>query len=164
MKKAIGLGLLVAVFFAVFVLCQDMIGAKAFYMAAISMAMFAVIGPFGDYFKTALALLIGVVVAFAGIVVLALKMPLPPDNLVYVAVVCGISLFLLVLVSTVGMRIDAMFLGWASGFAAVYSTYLANASGLSAVLAPSFVGVVVSLLVGLVMSLIVVKIAMAVNQ
>jgi len=97
-------------------------------------------------------------------VVLALKMPLPPDNLVYVAVVCGISLFLLVLVSTAGMRIDAMFLGWASGFAAVYSTYLANASGLSAVLAPSFVGVVVSLLVGLVMSLIVVKIAMAVNQ
>ncbi len=90
MKKAIGLGLLVAVFFAVFVLCQDMIGAKAFYMAAISMAMFAVIGPFGDYFKTALALLIGVVVAFAGIVVLALKMPLPPDNLVYVAIVCGI--------------------------------------------------------------------------
>lgn len=164
MKKAIGLGLLVAVFFAVFVLCQDLMGAKAFYMAAISMAMFAVIGPFGDYFKTALAMIIGVLFAFAGIVLLALKMPLPPDNLVYVALICGVSLFLLVLISVVGMRIDAMFLGWASGFAALYGTYVANPTALQAALAPSFVGVIVSLLVGLVMSLIVVKIAMAVNQ
>ncbi|MGE5390595.1 MAG: hypothetical protein ACM3PE_05965 [Deltaproteobacteria bacterium] len=164
MKKAIGLGLLVAVFFAVFVLCQDLIGAKAFYMAAISMAMFAVIGPFGDYFKTALALIIGVVVAFAGIILLALKMPLPPNNLVYVAVICGVSLFLLVLVSTAGMRIDAMFLGWASGFAAIYGTYVASPTALQAAAGPALVGVIVSLLVGLVMSLIVVKIAMAVNQ
>jgi len=164
MKKAIGLGLLVAIFFAVFVLLQDYVGAKAFYMAAISMAMFAVIGPFGDYFKTALALVIGVAVAFAGIIILALKMPLPPDNLVYVALICGISLFILVLLSTTGMRIDAMFLGWAAGFAAVYGTYLADPTVLKAALAPSFVGVLVSLLVGLVMSLIVVKIAMAVNR
>lgn len=164
MKKAIGLGLLVAVFFAVFVLLQNYVGAKAFYMAAISMAMFAVIGPFGDYFKTALALVIGVVVAFAGIIILALKMPLPPDNLVYVALVCGISLFILVLLSTIGMRIDAMFLGWAAGFAALWGTYVADPTVLQAALAPSFVGVLVSLLVGLVMSLIVVKIAMAVNQ
>ena len=164
MKKAIGLGLLVAVFFAVFVLCQDYVGAKAFYMAAISMAMFAVIGPFGDYFKTALALIIGVVVAFVGIILLALKMPLPPDNLVYVALVCGVSLFVLVLVSTVGMRIDAMFLGWAAYFAAVYGVYVNDATALSAQAGPAAVGVIVSLLVGLVMSLIVVKIAMAVNQ
>ncbi|WP_054694547.1 DUF1097 family protein [Syntrophomonas palmitatica] len=164
MKKAIGLGLLVAVFFAVFVLLQDYIGAKAFYVAAISTAMFAVIGPFGDYFKTAIALVIGVVVAFAGIVIMAQKLPLPPDNLVYVAMVCGVSLFLMVLISVTGMRMDAMFLGWASYFAAVYGTYVSDTTALATQALPSAVGVLVSLLVGLVMSLLVVRIAMAVNK
>ena len=58
MKKAIGLGIIVAVLFAIFVLFQGMIGASAFYLAAITMAMFAVIGPWG-YLKTGIALLIG---------------------------------------------------------------------------------------------------------
>jgi hypothetical protein len=34
--------------------------------------------------------------AMVGIIVLALKMPLPPDNLVYLALVCGLSLFVMV--------------------------------------------------------------------
>ena len=38
MKKAIGLGLLVAILFTIFVLLQDYLGASAFYMAAIAMA------------------------------------------------------------------------------------------------------------------------------
>ena len=77
MKKAIGLGLLVGIFFAVFVLFQEYIGASAFYIAAVAMAMFAVIGPLGNYLKTAIAMLIGVVVGLAGILALAATMPLP---------------------------------------------------------------------------------------
>lgn len=164
MKKAIGLGLLVAVLFTAFVLFKDYVGASAFYIAAIAMAMFAVIGPFGNYVQTAISMLIGLIVALAGIIVLALKLPLPPDNLVYLAIVCGLSLFILVLLSPLGLRIDAMFLGWAGYFAAVYGTYSTDPSALAALLIPAAVGVGVSLLVGLVLSLLVIKIAMAVNQ
>ena len=48
MKKALGLGLIVGIFFALFVLFQNYLGATAFYIAAVAMAMFAVIGPFGE--------------------------------------------------------------------------------------------------------------------
>ncbi|NLB51675.1 MAG: hypothetical protein GX808_01895 [Syntrophomonadaceae bacterium] len=164
MKKAIGLGLLVGIFFAVFVLFQEYIGASAFYIAAVAMAMFAVIGPLGNYLKTAIAMLIGVVVGLAGILALAATMPLPPDNVMYVAIVCGISLFILVLLSVTGMRIDAMFLGWAGFFAAVYGTYMSDAASLATQALPAAVGVCVSLLVGMVLSMIIIKIAMAVNR
>ena len=93
MKKAFGLGLIVAIFFAIFVLFKDVLGASAFYMAAVSMAMFAVIGPFGDYFKTGLALLIGVVVSLAGLIILAQKTPLPPENTLFIASVSGFPFF-----------------------------------------------------------------------
>ena len=164
MKKVIGLGLLVAIFFTIFVLLQDYLGASAFYMAAIAMAMFTVLGPFGDYLKTAIAMLIGVVVALAGMIVLATQMPLPPDNLLFVALVSGVSLFLLILISTAGMRIDAMFLGWAAYFAAVFGTYTTDTPAMATLALPAAVGVIVSLLLGLFMSLLVMKIAMAVNQ
>lgn len=164
MKKAIGLGLIVGVFFALFVLFQNYLGASVFYIAAIAMAMFAVIGPFGDYLKTAIAMLVGVVVGLASMVILALFCPLPPDNLMYVAIVSGIALFLLVLLSAAGLRIDAMFLGWAAALASLYPTYLANAASLATAIVPAAVGVTVSLMVGLVLSLLIIKIAMAVNQ
>jgi hypothetical protein len=164
MKKAIALGLLVAVFFAVFVMCKDLIGASVFYVAAISMAMFVVIGPFGDYFKSAIAMLVGVILGLISILALAGAMPLPPDNTIYVALVSGVALFILVLLSTTGLRIDAMFLGWAAYFAAVYPTYVADATQLTSLAVPAFVGVSVSLLVGLVLSLLIIKIAMAVNK
>lgn len=164
MKNALGLGLLVAVFFAIFVLVQDLIGASTFYIAALPLAMFAVLGPFGDYLKAAIAMLIGVIVALAGVLALAGFMPLPPDNILYVALVTAISLFLLVVISASGMRIDAMFLGWAGYFAAVYGTYTTDAAALVTQAVPAAVGVSVSLLVGLVLSLIVIKIAMAINQ
>ncbi|NLJ71456.1 MAG: hypothetical protein GX333_00405 [Syntrophomonadaceae bacterium] len=164
MKRAIGLGLIVAIFFAIFVLFQGVIGATAFYLAAITMAMFAVIGPFGDYFKTGVSLLIGVAMGLVGVIILATKMPLPPDHLIYLAIVSAVSLFLLILLSVTGMRIDAMFLGWAGYFAAVFATYTSNPSALGDIALSAAIGVSVSLLVGLVLSLLVIKIAMAVNQ
>ncbi|HZK43314.1 MAG TPA: hypothetical protein VFC73_03415 [Syntrophomonadaceae bacterium] len=164
MKKALGLGLIVAVFFAIFVFFQGYIGASAFYLAAITMAMFAVIGPFGNYLKTGIALLIGVLMGLIGVIILATKMPLPPDHLLYLAIVSAISLFLLVLLSTTGMRIDAMFLGWAGYYAATFGTYITDPSALGVLALPAAVGVSVSLLVGLVLSLLVGKIAVAVNQ
>ncbi len=164
MKKAVGLGLLVAIFFAVFILVKDCIGVSSFYMAAIAMAMFAVLGPFGDYFKMGLSMIIGVVIGLAGIIILIAKMPLPPDNLVYLAIVAGVSLFLMVLISTTGIRIDGMFVGWAGFFASVYGTYTTDAAALATGALPAAVGVMVSLLVGLVLAVAVIKIAMAVNQ
>lgn len=95
MKKALGLGLIVGIFFALFVLFQNYLGATAFYIAAVAMAMFAVIGPFGDYLKVAIAMLVGIVVGLASMIILALSFPLPPDNLLYVAIVSGVALFLL---------------------------------------------------------------------
>ncbi|MBO8159310.1 hypothetical protein [Thermosyntropha sp.] len=164
MKQALSLGILAAILFAIFVYFQELIGASAFYIAALSMAMFAVIGPFGDYLKTGIAMLIGVAVAMAGIVVLAGKFPLPPDNTAYIALVSGIAIFVLVLLSAIGLRIDAMFIGWAGYNAAVFPVYLTDASLLAEQALPAAVGVSVSLLVGLVLSLIVVRIAMAVNK
>lgn len=164
MKKAIGLGLLVGIFFAVFVFLQEYIGASAFYMAAIAIAMFAVIGPFGDYLKTAIAMLIGVIIGLVGIAAMALTMPLPPDNLMYVAIVCGVSLFLMVLLSAASLRIDAMFLGWAAIFASLYQTYVTNTTAIATEAVPALVGTCVTLLVGLLLSLIIIKIAMAVNK
>ncbi len=164
MKKAISLGLLVAVFFAAFIMAKDFIAVSSFYMAAVAMAMFAVLGPFGDYFKTAISMLLGVIVGLVGILVLVAGMPLPPDNLVYVAVVSGLSLFVLILLSVTGLRIDGMFLGWAAFFASVYGTYVTDAAALATGAVPAAVGVCVSLLVGLVMANIIIKIAMATNQ
>jgi len=164
MKRAVGLGLLVAAFFGAFVLLQDNIGVSSFYMAAIAMAMFAVLGPVGDYFKTAIAMLIGVVIGLAGIFTLIGFMPLPPDNTVYLAIVSGLCLFLLVLVSTTGLRIDAMFLGWAGYFASVYGTYMSDAASLAAGAIPAAVGVSVALLIGLLMAIVIIRIAMAVNH
>lgn len=164
MKKAIGLGLIVGIFFALFVLFQDFLGASAFYIAAVAMAMFAVIGPFGDFFKVAIAMLVGVVIGLASMIILGVSFPLPPDNLMYVAIVSGIALFLLVLLSVTGLRIDAMFLGWAAYLAGIYPTYISNAPALATQAVPTAVGVCVSLMVGLVLSLLVIKIAMAVNQ
>jgi len=164
MKKAIGLGLIVGVFFALFVLFQNYLGATAFYIAAVAMAMFAVLGPFGDYLKAAIAMLVGVIVGLASMVILALYFPLPPDNLLYVAIVSGIALFLLVVLSVTGLRIDAMFLGWAAALAGLYPTYLANAASLASAIVPAAVGVTVSLMVGLALSVLVIKIAMAVNR
>jgi len=164
MKKALGLGLIVGIFFALFVLFQNYLGATAFYIAAVAMAMFAVIGPFGDYLKVAIAMLVGIVVGLASMIILALSFPLPPDNLLYVAIVSGVALFLLVVLSVTGLRIDAMFLGWAACLAALYPTYMADAASLATAAVPATVGVTVSLMVGLVMSLQVIKIAMAANR
>ncbi len=97
-----------------------------------------------------------------GILVLAAKMPLPPNNTVYLALVCGLSLFLLVILSTTGLRIDAMFLGWSGFFASVWSTYTSNVTELATGALPAAVGVSVALLLGLVMAIIVTKIDKAV--
>lgn len=158
MKRGIGLGLLVAIIFGVIVLLKDSLGMSSFFMAAIAMAMFAVLGQVGDYFKAGISMLIGVIVGLAGILVLATKMPLPPDNTVYLALVCGLSLFVLVLISIAGLRIDAMFLGWAGFFASVWGTYTTNVTALATEALPAAVGVSVSLLLGLLMAVIVMKI------
>ena len=154
MKRGIGLGLLVAIF----MLLKDSLGMSACFMAAIAMAMFAVLGPVGDYFKAGISMLIGVIVGLVGILVLATKMPLPPDNAVYLAAICGLSLFLLVLVSMAGLRIESMFLGWAGYFASIWSTYTTNVTALMTGALPAAVGVSVSLLFGLLMAVIVMKI------
>lgn len=162
MKRGIGLGLLVAILFAVFVLLKESLGMGSFFMAAIALAMFSVLGPVGDYFKAGVSMLIGVIVGLVGILALATKMPLPPDNVVYLALVCGLSLFILVLISISGLRIDAMFLGWAGYFASVWSTYTTNVTALSTGALPAAVGVSVSLLLGLLMAIIVMKVDMKV--
>lgn len=162
MKRGIGLGLLVAIFFSAFVLLKDTLGMSSFFMAAIAMAMFAVLGQVGDYFKAGISMLVGVIVGLAGILVLATKMPLPPNNTVYLALICGLSLFLLVLISTLGLRIDAMFLGWAGYFASVWSIYTTNVAALSTGALPAAVGVSVALLLGLLMAIIIMKIDRAV--
>ena len=48
--------------------------------------------------------------------------------------------------------------------AALYPTYMADAASLATAAVPATVGVTVSLMVGLVMSLLVIKIAMAANR
>lgn len=164
MKRALGLGLLVGMMFVIFILIKDSIGINSFYMAALAMAMFAVLGPFGDYFKAGIAILIGVFVGLAGIIVLVLLMPLPPENIPYLALVSGLSLFLLVLISTIGLRIDAMFLGWAGYFAAVFGTYTADAAALATEAMPAAIGVSVSLLLGLLMAMVIIRMAMLINQ
>lgn len=162
MKRGIGLGLLVAIFFSAFVLLKDTLGMSSFFMAAIAMAMFAVLGPVGDYFKAGVSMLVGVIVGLGGILVLAAKIPLPPDNTVYLALLCGLSLFLLVAISALGLRIDGMFLGWASYFASVWSTYTTNVTVLAAEALPAAVGVSAALLLGLLMAMIIMKIDRAV--
>lgn len=164
MKKTLVLGLLAAVLFFVFVFFKDALGVNAFYMAAIALAMFAVLGPVGDYFKAALSMLLGVFIGLAGILVLAGFMPLPPDNGFYVALVSSLSLLVLVLLSATGLRIDGLFLGWAGYFASVWGTYTTDAAALAAGAAPAAIGTSVALLLGLLMAMIIMKIAMAVNK
>jgi len=164
MKKALSLGLLVAVLFFLFVMVKDSIGVSSFYMAAIAMAMFAVIGPVGDYFKAGVSMLLGVFIGLVGILVLAGFMPLPPDNLIYVALISSLSLFALVLLSAAGLRIDAMFLGWAGYFATVWGTYTTDAAALANGAIPAAVGISVALLLGLLMAIAIMRIAMAVNK
>lgn len=162
MKRAISLGLLVAIIFSVFVLLKDQLGMSSFFMAAIAIAMFAVLGQVGDYFKAGLSILVGVVVGLAGILVLATKMPLPPNNTIYLALICGMSLFLFVVLSVTGLRIDALVLGWAGYFASVWSIYTTNVTALANAALPSAVGVSAALLLGLLMAIVVTKVDKAV--
>lgn len=162
MKRGISLGILIAIIFAVIVLLKDMLGMSSFFMAAVAIAMFSVLGPVGDYFKAGISMLIGVIVGLAGILVLATKMPLPPNNAVYLALVCGLSLFLLVLISVLGLRVDAMFLGWAAYYASVWGVYTSDVTALATGAIPSAVGVSLSLLLGLLMAIIITKIEIAV--
>ena len=164
MKKALSLGLLVAVLFFLFIMVKDSIGVSSFFMAAIAMAMFAVIGPVGDYFKAGLSMLLGVFIGLVGILVLAGFMPLPPDNLIYVALISSLSLFALALLSATGLKIDAMFLGWAGYFATVWGTYTTDAAALASGAIPAAVGISVTLLLGLLMAIAIMRIAMAVNK
>lgn len=164
MKKALGLGLLAAVLFFVFIYFKDAMGVTSFYLTAIALAMFAVLGPLGDYFKTGLSMLLGIFIGLAGVLVLAGFMPLPPDNLLYVALVSSISIFVLVLLSAAGLRIDGLFIGWAGYFATVWGTYTTDAAALATGAVPAAVGTSVALLLGLLMALIIMKIAMAVNN
>lgn len=162
MKRGIILGLLVAIMFSAFVLLKDTLGMSSFFMAAIAMAMFTVLGQVGDYFKAGLSMLVGVIVGLSGILVLASKMPLPPNNTVYLALICGLSLFLLVALSATGLRIDAMLLGWAGFFASIWSIYTTNVAELATGALPAAVGVSAALLLGLLMAMIVAKIDRAV--
>ena len=164
MKKALGLGILIAVSFALFVLVNDLVGASAFYMAAIGMAMFAIIGPAGDYFKAAIAVLVGVIVGLVSILALAGAMPLPPDNLIYVALVSGLALFALTMISLLGLRIDAMFIGWGGYFAAVYGTYTVDAAALATQAIPAAVGVSASLLFGLLIAVVLTRVSLVLDQ
>lgn len=164
MKKALGLGLLAAVLFFLFVFFKDSMGVSAFYMTAIALGMFAVLGPVGDYFKAGLSILLGVFIGLAGMLVLAGFMPLPPDNVLYVALISSISIFILVLLSAAGLRIDGLFLGWAGYFATVWGTYTTDAAALATGAVPAAVGISVALLLGLLMAMIIMKIAMAVNK
>lgn len=164
MKTTVGLALMVAVLLALIVFLKDLLGMQAFFMGAIAMVMFAVLGPFGDYFKAGLSIVIGVIVGFAGIIALALTMPLPPDNTVYIALVFGLSAFLLVILSLTGLSIPSMFIGWAGSCAALYNTYATNTTALAATGPSAVLGVTAAMLLGLCMSVLIMKAAMAINE
>lgn len=148
-------GLLSGALFVVIILLKDVLGMEVFFMAAVSMALFSVIEERGNYFKEGLALLIGVGVAFVGVIFLATKMPLPPNNLVPLLLVCGLSVLILVLVSGTSLKANSLLLGWASYYAAVWPIYTKDVTALSSVALPNVVGVSAALLLGLVMALII---------
>lgn len=164
MKRTLGLGLLAAVLFFIFIFFKDALGVTSFYLTAIALAMFAVLGPLENYFRAGLSMLLGIFIGLAGILVLAGFMPLPPDNLLYVAMVSSVSIFLLVLLSAAGLRIDGLFIGWAGYFATVWGTYTADAAALATGAVPAAVATSVALLLGLLMAMIIMKIALAVNK
>ena len=87
MKKALLWGLVAAVLFGVFIYFQGLLGAEAFFLAAIALALFITLGPDGEFFKMGLSMLAGLIIGLAGIFVLAIAFPLPPYNTGYVAVV-----------------------------------------------------------------------------
>ncbi len=161
MKKVLSLGLVIAVLFGIFVFFEGLLGAKAFFLAAIALALFVTLGPQGEFFKMALSMLIGIVIALASIFILALAFPLPPENTGYVAAVSAVSVFLVVLLSAASLRIDGLLIGWAGLFAAVYPIYLSDPTALATAGVPAAVGAGVSLLVGLVLGLLVLKMAVS---
>lgn len=148
-------GLLSGALFVVIILLKDVLGMEVFFMAAVSMALFSVIEERGNYFKEGLALLIGVGVAFLGVIFLATKMPLPPNNLVPLLLVCGLSILILVLISGTSLKANSLLLGWASYYASVWPIYTKDVTALSSAALPNVVGVSAALLLGLVMALII---------
>ena len=161
MKKVLLLGLVIAVLIGVFVLFEGLLGAKAFFLAAVALALFVTLGPQGEFFKMALSMLVGIVVALVAIFVLALAFPLPPANTGYVAAVSAVSVFVAVLFSAASLRIDGLLIGWAGLYAAVFPIYLSDPTALAVAGVPAAVGAGVSLLVGLVMGLLVLKMAVS---
>jgi len=161
LKKVLLLGLVIAVLIGVFVLFEGLLGAKAFFLAAVALALFVTLGPQGEFFKMALSMLVGIVVALVAIFVLALAFPLPPANTGYVAAVSAVSVFVAVLFSAASLRIDGLLIGWAGLYAAVFPIYLSDPTALAVAGVPAAVGAGVSLLVGLVMGLLVLKMAVS---
>ncbi|MGI6550123.1 MAG: hypothetical protein ACOX4Q_08855 [Syntrophomonadales bacterium] len=161
MKKVLLLALVIAVLFGAFVFLEGLLGAEAFFLAAIALALFVTLGPYGEFFKMAYSMLAGLVIALIAIFFLAVSLPLPPDNMGYVAIVSSVSVFLVVLLSAVGLRLDGLLIGWAGLFAAVYPIYLSDPTALATAGVPAAVGAAVSLLVGLVLGLLVLKMAVS---
>ena len=161
MKKVLLLGLVIAALFGIFVFFEGLLGAQAFFLAAIALALFVTLGPQGEFLKMAFSLLAGLVIALIAIFVLALSFPLPPENTGYVAAVSSVSVFLVVLLSAVVLRLDGLLIGWAGLFAAVYPIYLSDPTALATAGIPAAVGAAVSLLVGLILGLFVLKMAVS---
>jgi len=161
LKKVLLLGLVIAALFGIFVFFEGLLGAEAFFLAAIALALFVTLGPNGEFFKMALSMLAGIVIGLIAIFALALAFPLPPDNTGYVALVSSVSLFLVVLLSAAGLRLDGLLIGWAGLYAAVYPIYVSDPTTLAAAGVPAAVGAAVSLLIGLVLGLFVLKMAVS---
>jgi len=161
LNKALLWGLVAAILFGVFIYFQGLLGAEAFFLAAIALAFFVTLGPNGEFFKMGLSMLVGLVIGLAGIFVLALAFPLPPYNTGYVAIVSAASLFLALLLSAVGLRLDGLLIGWGGLYAAVYPLYQNDPTVLASAGLAAAVGAAVSLLVGLVLGLFIIKMAVA---
>ena|GEM_PF-313732 len=154
MIRSAALALISALLFAVIVLVKNALQMEMFFMAAVSMALFSVLGQKGNYLKHGISLLVGVAVALIGIILLSTQAPLPPANLLPLVLVCSLSLFLFVLGSLVGLSTPGLVLGWASYLATIWSTYNYNVTALASEALPSAVGVSAALLLGLVMALV----------
>lgn len=164
MKKIIIPALTVGLFFGLLVMFQDSLGAKGFFLAALSFSLVITLSAQGGFMRMTASLLSGLVIGLAAIMTLALAFPLPPDNNLYVALITALSLIILVVLSPLGLRLDGMLLGWGGIFAVLFPIYFSDPTVLESLVVSTTLGTAVSLAAGLVLALAVAKLTAATEK
>lgn len=147
MKKLILTGAVAGFLFTLFLLIAEPLGARAAYLGAAGILLY-LIDRQGSLLQ-ALSVFIGIFLGFITMVVLALKFPLPPAHLPYLAVAGGIVVFVIFILGAFRLKLEGLLGGWFLYLAGAYPVYTQDVTRFADDALPYLLGILVAVFGGL---------------